>query len=177
MFSQLVGPNAELRTLEPWQAEEFAAHMDRARDHIRPWVSPAFVAEGVDGARATLTRYADRAAADGGRIYGIWVDGVLRGGVMFVSFNATGGSCELGCWLEPVAEGHGFIATACKILLDWAFTVRGIHRVEWHCRADNARSAAAAQRLGMTLEATLRESWKIEGTYYDTQIWSLLRSD
>src|SRR4051794_16639620 len=31
---------ASLRPLEPHQAEEFAAHMDRAREHIRPWVGP-----------------------------------------------------------------------------------------------------------------------------------------
>jgi ribosomal-protein-serine acetyltransferase len=177
MFSHSLGPNAELRTLEPWQADEFAAHLDRARDHIRPWVAAAFVTEGVDEAHATLVRFADRAAHDGGRIFGIWADGVLVGGVMFTNFNATAGTCELGCWLEPSAEGRGLVTAACKLLLDWAFTVRGIRRAEWHCRADNERSAAAAKRLGMTLEATLRESWKVDGIYYGTQVWSLLSTD
>jgi ribosomal-protein-serine acetyltransferase len=177
MFSLSLGRSAELRTLEPWQAEEFAAHLDRARDHIRPWVASTFTTEGIDGARATLTRYAERAAQDGARIFGIWVDGVLVGGVMFADFNATAETCELGCWLEAGAEGRGLVTAGCRILLDWAFTVRGIHRAEWHCRADNVRSAATAQRLGMTLEATLRESWKIDGVYYDTQIWSLLSTD
>src|SRR4051794_39567665 len=97
---------AAIRPLEPHQAEEFAAHMDRAREHIRPWVGPSFVTTDVDGARATLQKYADGAARDGIRIFGIWLDGVdgaptptLVGGVMFVEFSAAAGTCEIGCWL------------------------------------------------------------------------------
>lgn len=177
MLSRALTSTAELRTLEPWQAEEFAAHLDRARDHIRPWVSAAFVTEGVDDARATLERYADRTAHDGGRLYGIWDKGVLVGGVMFVSFDTKSGACEMGCWLEPSAEGQGLITAACKLLVEWAFTVRGMHRIEWQCRADNKRSAAVATRLGMTLEGVLREAIKVDGVYYSEQVWSLLSTD
>src|SRR6476619_3361069 len=101
MFSLSLGDGARLGPLEIWHAEEFADHLDRAREHIRPWVGPTFVTASVDGARTTLRTYADRAAADGGRLFGIWRDGVLVGGVMFVGFSTAAGSCELGCWLEP----------------------------------------------------------------------------
>jgi RimJ/RimL family protein N-acetyltransferase len=174
MFSLPLRDGVLLGGLEVWHAEEFAAHMDRARDHIRPWVGPTFVSDDVDGARATLRRYADRQAADGARLYGIRQDGVLVGGVLFADFDAAAGWCEVGCWLEPSAEGRGLVTQACRVLLDWAFTVRGLHRAEWHCRADNARSAAVAARLGMTLEGVRRESWPYEGVRYDKQVWSVL---
>ena len=176
MFAQL-SDTAELRPLEVWQAEEFAAHLDRAREHIRPWVGPSFVTADVAGAKATLTRYAEGAARDGARIYGIWDAGVLVGGVMFVEFSAAAGTCEIGCWLEPGAEGKGLITAACRALLQWAFEVRGIHRAEWRCRADNGRSSAVAERLGMTFEGVLREAWRIGDTYYDKQVWALLNKD
>jgi RimJ/RimL family protein N-acetyltransferase len=166
--------NAQLRPLEVWHAEEFAANLDRAREHIRPWVGATFVTEDLDGARATLRRYAERQADDGARLYGIWLDGTLVGGVMFVAFSAASGSCEIGCWLEPAAVGRGLVTEACRTLLDWAFTARGMHRAEWHCRADNARSSAVAGRLGMELEGVLRESWPHGGTRHDTQIWAVL---
>lgn len=174
MFSLPLRDDADLRPLEPWNAQEFAAHLDRARDHIRPWVGPSFVTEDVEGARATLRRYAERQAADGPRIYGIWLAGTLVGGVMFTAFDTARGICELGCWLEPSAEGHGLITRACRTVLDWALTTRGLHRAEWHCRADNERSAAVAKRLGMTLEGTLRETWPYDGVRHDTQIWAVL---
>jgi ribosomal-protein-serine acetyltransferase len=151
--------------------------MDRARDHIRPWVGPRFVTNDVDGARATLARYAERTAQDGARIFGIWDNGVLVGGVMFVEFNAAAGFCEIGCWLEPGSEGKGLITMACQQLLDWAFLVRDIHRAEWRCRGDNVRSADVAKRLGMTLEGVLREAWKIGESFFDEQVWSRLQSE
>lgn len=177
MFSHPLTETAELRPLEVWNAIEFADHLDRAREHIRPWVGPAFIAEGVDGATATLTRYAEHTARDGARIFGIWDDGMLVGGVMFVEFSAAAGTCEIGCWLEPDAEGRGLVTAACRILIDWAFSARGIHRIEWRCRADNARSAAVAERLGMTLEGVLRGAWKFDGTFHDKQVWSILGSN
>ncbi|GHE53128.1 N-acetyltransferase [Streptomyces longispororuber] len=177
MFSLELRDGARLGPLEVHHAEEFAAHLDRAREHIRPWVGAAFVTDDVDGARATLRRYAERRAADGARLYGIWRAGVLVGGVMFTAFDADAGSCEVGCWLEPAAEGHGLVTGACRALLEWAFTTRGLHRAEWHCRADNDRSAAAAKRLGMTLEGVRREAWPYDGVRHDAQLWAVLATE
>jgi RimJ/RimL family protein N-acetyltransferase len=173
MFAHPLPRGAELRPLEVWHAEEFAAHLDRARDHIRPWVGPSFVTDTLDGARSTLARYATAAAQDGARLYGIWVDGVLVGGVMFVPFDAHGGSCEIGCWAEPGAEGRGLVTPACRVLLDWALRDRGLVRAEWRCRADNDRSAAVAERLGMTLEGVLRRAWLNGGVHHDKQVWAI----
>jgi ribosomal-protein-serine acetyltransferase len=177
MLSRSLSPTADLRSLEIWNAPEFAEHMDRAREHIRPWVGPSFVTVDVAGATTTLSRYADRTARDGARIFGIWENGVLVGGVMFVEFSATAGTCEIGCWLEPAGEGKGLITAASRALLEWAFDVRGLNRAEWRCRADNARSSAVAQRLGMTLEGVLRQAWKVGDTFHDKQVWSLLKSE
>jgi len=113
MFAKTLASGAQLRPLEPWMAEEFAAHLDRAREHIRPWVGPSFVTEDVAGARATLGRYAERAAREGAGIYGIWADGTLVGGVMFVDFVPATGVFEVGCWLEPAAEGRGTSRAPC----------------------------------------------------------------
>jgi RimJ/RimL family protein N-acetyltransferase len=181
LFTAQLTPDATLSPLEPWQAEEFAAHMNRAREHIRPWVGPSFVTTDVDGARATLQRYADATARDGNRIFGIWLNGAagptLVGGVMFVEFSAAAGTCEIGCWLEPSAEGHGLITAACRMLLTYAFDERNLHRAEWRCRADNARSSAVAARLGMTLEGVLREAWKVGDTFHDKQVWAVLTQE
>lgn len=176
MFATPLGDGAELRPLEPWQAEEFLAHMERGtREFIRPWVGATFPPADLAGARHILQRYADRRARDDGGIWGIWLDGVLVGGVLFVSFDVTSGVCEAGCWLEPAATGRGLVTRAATVLLDWAFRVRGIHRVEWHTRGDNVPSGAVAKRLGMTLDGTLRESWPtVDGGRADTQIWAVL---
>jgi ribosomal-protein-serine acetyltransferase len=177
MFARALSPDAELFPLEVWHAAEFAAHMDRAREHIRPWVGASFVTVDEAGARATLARYAAAQAADGARLFGIRRDGVLVGGVMFVTFDARAGWCEIGCWLEPAGEGHGLVTAAASALLEWAFEVRGLHRAEWRCRADNARSSAVARRLGMTREGVLRQMWRYGDRFYDKEVWALLATD
>ncbi|KQO61339.1 GNAT family N-acetyltransferase [Curtobacterium sp. Leaf261] len=177
MFSLDIADGVVLRPLEVWHAPAFAAHMDRAREHIRPWVGPAFVTDTEDGARATIRRYADTAAADGARLYGLWDGDTIVGGVMFVTFDAAWGTAEVGCWLEPGAEGRGLVTRSVTALLDWAFDVRGLTRVECRCRSDNASSVAVAERLGMHSEGIARSAWVFAGTRYDKQVFSVLRDE
>ncbi|MFJ9609810.1 GNAT family N-acetyltransferase [Kitasatospora sp. NPDC101176] len=177
MFAVPLAENAELRPLEPWQAAEFLTHVDRARAHTDPWIPWATRSTDPASAHATLQRYADQQAADHGRIYGIWLDGTLVGGVMFVAFDTEAGNCEIGVWTEPAGEGHGLVTAAVRRLLDYAFVTRGLHRAEWWTSTDNTRSRAAAQRLGMTLDGVLREQSLYRGVRRDMEIWSLLASE
>jgi len=172
-----LGGGAVLRPLEPWLAPEFLAHMDRARATVDPWISWASRSATLDDARATLQRYADLQANDAGRLYGIWLDETLVGGVLFRTFDAESGVAEIGCWLEPAATGRGLITTASRVLIDWAFRVRGLHRIEWHCRSDNEASSNVARRLGLELEGTLRENYPWKGVRHDTEIWAVLAPD
>lgn len=174
MFAIDLGGGAELRPLEPWRAEEFLANIERAREHIKPWVGASFVAKDIDDARSVLQRYADARAKDAGGIWGIWADGVLVGGVLLVTFDVAVGTCEAGCWLEPGAEGKGLVTKAATVLLNWVFRDRGLSRVEWHTNAENKRSIAVAQRLGMSLDGTLREAFPTLSGRGDLQIWSVL---
>ncbi|SCL71879.1 Protein N-acetyltransferase, RimJ/RimL family [Micromonospora citrea] len=178
MFALPLAESAVLRPLETWQAEEFLAHLDRAREHIAPWVSPSFVARDVGEARAVLRRFADKRAQDGGGIWGIWLDDVLVGGVMFVSFDTALGVCEAGCWLEPGAQGRGLITRAAERVIDWAVEERGIARVEWRTKSRNERSIAVARRLGMSRDGTLRQVYpEAGGGRIDLEIWSVLADE
>ncbi|MFF8773086.1 GNAT family N-acetyltransferase [Kitasatospora sp. NPDC015120] len=174
MFAVPLAENAELRPLEPWQAPEYLEHIERGRAHIDAWIGWAALATDLDSAREVLQRYADRQAADTARLYGIWRDGTLVGGTMFVQFDARNGTCEIGVWTEPAGQGHGLVTAAVRHLVDYAFTVRGMHRIEWHNRPENLRSRSVAQRLGFTLEGVLRESYLHGGVHHDGEVWSLL---
>ncbi|MFI2029500.1 GNAT family N-acetyltransferase [Streptomyces buecherae] len=175
MFAKSLGDDgAELRPLEPWHAEEYFTHIDRSREFIGRYIGLADAAADLDSARAFLQSYADKTAADGGRIYGIWLDGTLVGGVLFRVFDAREGTCEVGCWLEETATGRGLVTRAITVLIDWAVDVRGIHRVEWQADAANAASLKAAQRLGFVRDGVLRGSFARGGGRRDVEVWSAL---
>lgn len=177
MFAVQITDNAELRPLEPWNAAEFLAHVDKARVNIEPYIPWAELIVDEPSARAFLQRYADRQAADGGRIYGIWLDGELVGGLLFRTFDAVWGSCEIGVWLAAHAEGHGLVVRSAQRLIDWAIGERGMLRVEWRCVPANTRSVAVARRLGMTHEGTLRDAFPYRGETHDLQVWAMVREE
>lgn len=152
MYARPLGPGAQLAPLEPWRAAEFLANLDRCRTHIAPWVGRSFVATDLESAEAVLRRYWDAQALTGAGIHGIRLDGVLVGGVMFVSIDTATGVAEVGCWLEPVAEGRGLVTRAAGLLIDWAFREREVGRIIWHTLSANAPSIAVARRLGLTFQ-------------------------
>lgn len=174
MFVRSLGDGAELRPLEPWQAEEFFTHMERGREFIGTHIGFADAAKDLEGARSLLQRYADNTANDTARIYGIWLDDKLVGGVLFREMNIPQGRAEVGCWLEPAATGKGLITRAARILIDWAIRERGVHRVEWMVSSKNAASIAVARRLGMTKDGVLRSYHVHRGVRQDLEVWSLL---
>jgi ribosomal-protein-serine acetyltransferase len=175
-FAVPLTESAELRPLEPWQAAEFLAHVNKARDALAPYAPWVEVVTDEEKARSYLGRYARRQAADEGRMYGIWLDGELVGGMQFRGFDTDLGITELGAWVAPEAEGRGLVTRAAQRMIDWAFGVRSLNRVEWRCTADNARSVAIAKRLGMVLEGTLRQAFVHHGVH-DVQVWAMTRTD
>lgn len=175
MFVKSLGTEgAELRPLEPWQAEEFFAHMERGREFIGQHIGFADAAKDLESARRLLQGYADKAAADTGRIFGIWLDDKLVGGVLLRVMDVPQGMAEVGCWLEPAATGRGLITRAARILIDWVIRERGMHRVEWRVSSKNAPSIAVARRLGMTKDGVLRSNHPYRGVRQDLEVWSVL---
>ncbi|MFF6773469.1 GNAT family N-acetyltransferase [Streptomyces sp. NPDC012637] len=177
LFGHDLTDSAQLRPLEPWQAQEFATYVDRVRPHLAPWLPWAHFIVDADSACQFLQRYADTQSQDGGRIFGIWVDGELEGGALFRIFDVPTGVCEMGVWLSPDAQGKGLVTRAARHLADWALHVRGMHRVEWRVTPANTRSIAVAKRLGMQHEGTLREVFAFNGVRQDLEIWALLAED
>jgi RimJ/RimL family protein N-acetyltransferase len=175
MLSLRVGP-AELRALEPWRAPEFAAFMQRSGSSLYEWL-PWERFEDVDNARAFLAPFAESAAQDGRRLYGIWLDDELVGGVLFPAFNARSGVAEIGAFLGTEARGRGIVTQAVAAMVRYCFEERGLHRVEWRCAPGNLPSRAVAQRLGFTHEGTLRQVFDIRGRKVDLEMWALLRED
>lgn len=177
MLTYPLADAAELRALEPWMAPEFASYIEQNREHLAAWLPWAEALVDVEGTRAWLQRYADSQAADGGRIYGIWLDGRLVGGVLFRVFEPRFGVAEIGVWNSPEAGGRGLVTAAARRMMRWVFKDRGMHRVEWRCAPTNERSIAVAKRLGMRLDGVLRESYPHRGVHHDVQVWSMLATE
>lgn len=84
---------------------------------------------------------------------------------------------EIGAvWCTPAVQGTGVIRESCRLLLDHLFAL-GYVRVDWKCHAGNARSVAAATRLGFRFEGVQERHSIQKGRYRDTAWFRLLRDE
>jgi RimJ/RimL family protein N-acetyltransferase len=81
---------------------------------------------------------------------------------------------ELGhIWYVPSAQRGRTNTDTVSLLLREAFDGLGNRRVEWKCDALNARSRAAAERLGFTFEGVFRQHMIVKGRNRDTAWFSM----
>lgn len=175
MLSQTIGP-AQLRDLEPWHAEELAAYFRRSGPDLYEWL-PWERYESAESTAPFLTSFAEGRGADTRRLYGLWIDETLVGGTLFPSINTRSGTAEIGVFLAKEARGQGIVTRAVEAMLDWAFTDRGLRRVEWRCAPGNEPSRAIPRRLGFQHEGTLRQVFQVRDDYQDLEVWALLREE
>lgn len=84
---------------------------------------------------------------------------------------------EIGCvTFTPAYQGTPCNTEATYLLLKHAFEL-GYRRVEWKCDAANARSKAAALRMGFTYEGTFRRHMIVKGLNRDTAWFSVIEED
>ena len=90
----------------------------------------------------------------------------------------SGHAAEWGFALGPRHWGAGLFVDAAHLLVDFAFDVLGVHRLEARAAVDNARGQAAMRKLGAVQEGVLRRSLvTADGTFHDQVLWSLLADD
>jgi RimJ/RimL family protein N-acetyltransferase len=101
----------------------------------------------------------------------------IVGGTVLMSYEPWLSTIELGCWVVAGYEGRGLVRRMCVHTLRHARTNLDVHRVEWRCATANVRSRALAERLGFSLEGTLREAAMHEGERQDLYLFSLVGAE
>lgn len=94
-----------------------------------------------------------------------------------INFDFTHRRAEVGYALGRAYWGHGYIQEALHALLDYAFGVLGLHRIEADVDPRNAASIRTLERLGFQREGYLRERWQVGGEILDGVFYGLLQPD
>jgi RimJ/RimL family protein N-acetyltransferase len=103
--------------------------------------------------------------------------GVVIGDVSLWRTSREHAQAEIGFVLHPDHHGHGYGTEAMRELLRIGFDEVGFHRIVGRCDARNGPSARLMKRLGMRLEAHLRENELIKGEWSDELIYAMLAGD
>jgi RimJ/RimL family protein N-acetyltransferase len=84
---------------------------------------------------------------------------------------------EWGFAIGSAFWGSGLFTTGAALVLEFAFDVIGIHRLEARSAVQNGRGNGALRKIGAVQEGILRKSFLKGGTHYDQALWSILNQD
>ena len=77
-------------------------------------------------------------------------------------------------WFAPELQRTRGATEAFYLLLDYALGELGYRRMQWRCNALNAKSRAAARRLGFRFEGIFFNHMIVKGNSRDTAWYSIL---
>ena len=172
------GDQVTLRRPSPADYEEWAQLRARSRAFLTPW-EPAWSIDELSRAayRRRLRRYAREMReglaspffvfrkSDGSLVGGCNLNNIRRGVLQAAS---------LGYWVGEPHRRSGYTSDAARAVMDYAFGVLELHRVEAACIPSNDASRALLEKLGFEQEGVARSYLKIDGVWRDHVLYALI---
>ena len=177
MFTTQVSGSVELAILElrhaPLLFELVRANHSRLLEWC-PWLDDVETIEKTEEfIRTKLTKF----AIDNGFTAGLFESRKLIGVVALEYIDRTNNVTEIGYWLDRGAVGRGLIISACRRLIDHAFTDLNLERVQIRCASENFRSRAIPEKLGFTKEGVIRQCERLHNRTVDLVVYGMLRDE
>lgn len=86
-------------------------------------------------------------------------------------------NAEWGFLIAPEFWGSGMFVDSARLMLEFAFRVIGVRRLEARAASCNGRGNAALRKLGAVREGMLRKSFLRHGEVLDQAMWTLLADE
>jgi RimJ/RimL family protein N-acetyltransferase len=177
---RLVTPRLVIRCWEPRDAAGIKDAIEASVEHLRPWMpwahnEPTDLQTKIE----LLRRFRGEFDLGQNFVYGIFSADearVLGGTGLHPRLGPH--ALEIGYWIRADAVKQGFVTETAAVLTRAGFAIHRVDRMEIHCDAANTASAAVAERLGYTLEATLRRRLYYEPQVaHDTMVWTMFSEE
>ena len=152
------------------------ALIDANREYLSEWMP--WPAEQTREGTLQFIRLARRQSADNNGFQAAIVrGGEIVGVVGYHAVDWANRTTSLGYWLAAEHQGNGIMTTVVRALVEHAFAVWKLNRVEIRAAPGNVRSRAIPERLGFTEEGTLRGVERVGGRQLDNVVYSVLASE
>lgn len=152
-----------------------------SRDFLAPW-EPLWADDDLERSafRHRIRHYDDEAAAGTAHPFFLFhnSDSRLLGGITLGNIRrGVGQNGMIGYWTGAPYAGQGYMSEALRLLISHAFTKVRLHRLEAACIPSNERSIRLLEKAGFQREGLLRSYLKINGTWQDHLLFSLIEDD
>jgi ribosomal-protein-alanine N-acetyltransferase len=170
--------HAVMRVPDMTDYEQWAALRARSRDFLTPW-EPVWPANDLTRAafRSRIRQYWRDIDDDAAYPYFIFdAQGEVLVGALTLS-NVRRGVAQtgtLGYWIGLPHARRGYMTSAVRLAVDFAFRHLGLHRVEASCLPHNRASINLLQKCGFEREGLARGYLKIAGEWRDHLLFARL---
>jgi ribosomal-protein-serine acetyltransferase len=166
-----------LALLEPEHAPSIFAMVDRERERLREWLPWVDRTQSVTDSLKFIESTRRSFAEGKEMVLGVWYEGRIAGTIGLHNIANPNRSGFIGYWLGSEFEGKGIMMRACRAMVEHAFGVLGLNRLEIRCATGNKRSQAIPERLGFRREGILREAERHGNDYIDLIVYGLLSNE
>jgi ribosomal-protein-serine acetyltransferase len=165
--------NRWMRLLDSSDADELFELIDSNRDHLALWMPFVSQTRGSDDSLAFIRSARRQLAENRGMQLAIFAGATMIGVAGFHRIDWTTRSSSIGYWLAEDRQGQGTMTLAAASMLDHAFGVWRLHRVEIRAGVENHRSRAIPERLGFRETGVLRSAERIGTRVIDHVIYAM----
>jgi [ribosomal protein S5]-alanine N-acetyltransferase len=171
----LTGSSFTLRELRSTDAASLLAMLSAAE--VARFISPPPTT--IDGYERFIAWTQREREAGNSACFGIVPQGMTTAVGIFQIHQTEAGfaTAEWGFALGSPYWGNGFFAEGANLVLDFAFDVLGVHRLEARAAVQNGRGNGALRKIGALQEGILRRSFLRNGEYLDQVLWAIIDSD
>ncbi|OFZ64699.1 MAG: GNAT family N-acetyltransferase [Bacteroidetes bacterium RIFCSPHIGHO2_02_FULL_44_7] len=166
--------------LRPLSLDDFDALLPFSLNEPELWTYSLVPASGSDNLRSYLQKAVEDREAGHSHPF-LVIDkasGETAGSTRFYDYHGFHNTVLLGhTWYGKKFQGTGLNKQCKYLLLEYAFSVLQVERVEFRADNQNKRSIAAMKSIGYTVEGILRSNCKSLKGRRDSIVLSILRSE
>jgi len=168
-----------VRCYQPSDAPLLAESVTESVEHLKPWMpwahdEPMPLEKKLEGVK----RFRGMFDLNQNYVYGIFnsEETKLLGGTGLHP-RIGENELEIGYWIHKDYTNKGLVTESSAALVQVAFEIIHVHRIEIHCDPGNLASASIPCKLGFTHEGTLRQKTPFLDRWSDSMIWGLLETE
>jgi ribosomal-protein-serine acetyltransferase len=176
VFTWQLDEDRHLRLLEEVDATPLYQIIVGDRESLSVWM-PWAAGQTFEGALAFIRSSRQQFAANLGFQAAIVERDVIVGVIGFSRVDWENRQASIGYWIARGSQGRGTITLAARALLDHAFVVWQLNRVEIRAGTQNLPSRRVAERLGLTQEGVRRDAERVGDRYVDHVVYAMLARD
>lgn len=177
MLYNQVNQDIMLSLLEEDNAQTLFDLVTANKEFLSNWLSFPSVTNKMGDSKAFIQNSLFRFVNKEGFWVGIWYQESLVGSIGFLYFDWKVRKTEIGYWLGEAYTNKGIITKACAAMVSYAFKELELNKVEVKAAVKNLKSVAVPKRLGFKHEGTIRADEVIRDTFYDREVYGILRTE